>query len=206
MIAAVFFGSAVVFSNREPADLTAPMNQSGIEKPARFEIFDEAGAGFVSFSAAIGEGSADIGVMVPDLALDEELDETDTTLDQSAGDEATGSVITSDGIVDTVEFFGRVAFAGDIECFFGGDLHASGQFVAGDAGFEVGFARIAGEVFAIELMQEGEVLFLQGALELRGRIEIENARFSGANDRSLKEGRHPTRSEKHTSELQSRFG
>ena len=65
----------------------------------------------------------------------------------------------------------------DVERLGRGRLHAGGQFVAGDAGFEVGFARMTLEMPLVEPGQKVEIFALQVSFEMRRRIEIQNPRL-----------------------------
>ena len=74
---------------------------------------------------------------------------------------------------------------------FSGGLHSRREFVTGDARFQVRFAGMTREMFAIEAGKEREVLLLQLALQMRRRFKIQNARLSRTHNRSLKQRRHP---------------
>jgi len=62
--------------------------------------------------------------------------------------------------------------ARQIERLLRGGLHPRGEFVAGDARFQVGLAGMTCEMIAIEAGEEGEVLFLQLAFEMRRRFQV----------------------------------
>src|SRR6266536_2389328 len=115
VIAPGFLGGPVVFGDGQPADLAAPMDDRRIEQAARLQVLDERGGRLIGLAAAVNEVALDALVVVPDLAVDEELHETDATLDEAAGDEATRAVFAGNRIVQTVKFFRCLAFAGKIE-------------------------------------------------------------------------------------------
>ena len=52
------------------------MNDRGIQKAARFQILDKSGGGLIRFPAAGGEVALDVLVGIPDLTIDEELNES----------------------------------------------------------------------------------------------------------------------------------
>ena len=78
----------------------------------------------------------DVFVVIPRLAVEEELHKAHAAFDKPPRDEAAGAVFLSFVLVNTVQLFGGFAFAADIERFLGGGLHAGGQFEAGDARLE----------------------------------------------------------------------
>src|SRR5207247_834270 len=117
---------------------------------AGFEVFHQRSRWLIGFAATIGKIALDVLVVIPDLAVDEELYETDAALDQTPRNQTTRAVFASDGIVKAIKFPGRFGFAGNIERLFGSRLHARGQFVAGDARFEIALAGMAREMVAIQ--------------------------------------------------------
>src|SRR2546427_5957302 len=143
------------------------MDNRRVEQAARFEVLDERGGRLIGLAATVDEVALDALMVVPDLAVNEELHETDTTLDKPAGDEATRAVFARDGFVQAVKLFRGVAFAREIERLLRGGLHPRGEFVAGDARFQVRLARMAREMIAIEPGEEVQVLFLQLAFQVR---------------------------------------
>ena len=57
-------------------------------RPRCFKSVTRAAAGLSVFSQQAGQAAAEVGVQVPDLAGDEDLDETHAALDEAAGDQA----------------------------------------------------------------------------------------------------------------------
>src|SRR5262249_4595863 len=156
-----------------------------------FEVFHQRCRWLIGFAATVGEVALDTLVVIPDLAVDEELHETHAALHQTPRNQTTCAVFTSDRIVEAIKLPRRFAFAGNIERLFRGRLHAGGQFVAGDARFEIALAGMPREMITIQLGQEREVLFLQLALQVRRRFEIQDAWLARTHYRALKERRHP---------------
>ncbi len=61
-------------------------------------------------------------------------------------------------LVEAVHRLRGLRFVRDVEGLLGGRLHAGGQFVAGDAGLEVGLAGMPLQVPAVELREKVEIL------------------------------------------------
>src|SRR5262245_53382845 len=70
----------VVFGHRKPANFSAPMNERRVQQAPRFEVHDQSRRGLVSFFATVGETLPDVFVVVPDLAVNEQLHEAHTAL------------------------------------------------------------------------------------------------------------------------------
>src|SRR5213595_1348134 len=113
VIAPGLLGRAVIFGHGQPADLAAPMDDRGVEQAARLEVLDERGGRLIGLAAAVDKVLRDALVVVPDLAVDEELHETHAALDETAGNEATRAVFARDRIVQAVKLLRRLAFAGE---------------------------------------------------------------------------------------------
>src|SRR3989442_176888 len=180
VIAPGLLGRAVVLGHRKPADLAAPMDDRGVEQAARLEVLHQRGGRLICLAATIDEVLGDALVVVPDLAVDEELHETDAALDETAGDQATRAVFARDGIVQAVKLLRGLAFSGQIERLLRRSLHPRGEFVAGDARFQVRFAGMTRKMAAIEAGQESEILFLPPALQMRRRFGGPKARLGRA--------------------------
>ena len=133
----------------------------------------------------------DVFVVVPRLAVEEELHETHTTLDKAPGDEATGAVFLGLILVDAVKLLGGLAFIVDIEGFLGGGLHAGGEFEAGDARLKRILVGQRAGLVGIDVAEEIQKIFLRGTEQMRGRVEVEDARFLGAEHSALKEAGQP---------------
>ena len=97
-------------------------------------------------------------MVVPRLSAQKELHESDATLDQSARDQAPRSVVTGFRLVQPVHRVGGFGLAGNVERLARRGLHAGGQLVTGDAGFQLGLAGMLFEVPFVEVTQECQVL------------------------------------------------
>ena len=85
MIAAVIRMGQSALGINGPAEFTAPDNEGLIEQAALLEIVKEGGARLIDVAALVGKTAGDVGVMVPVIVID--LDETDATLDEAAGEQ-----------------------------------------------------------------------------------------------------------------------
>src|ERR1041385_7149921 len=168
------------------------MHNRRVEQATRLEVLDERGGRLIGFAATIHEVALNAFVIVPDLTVDEKLHETDATLDKAAGNEATRAIFAGDGFVQAVKLLSGLAFSCEIERLLRGGLHSRGKFVTGNARFQVRLTRMTRQMIAIEPCEEGQVFFLQSAFQVRRWLEVENARFGRAHDRSLKQRRQPT--------------
>src|SRR5262245_7965766 len=160
VIASGLLSRAVIFGHGQSANLTAPMDNRRVEQTARFEVLHQRRGRLVGLAAAVDEIFSDAFVIIPDLAVDEELHEPDPAFNQTSGDKATRAVFAGDRIVQTVKFLRGLAFAGKIERLLRGGLHSRGKLIAGNARFQVRFARMTREMVAIEPGEEREVLLL----------------------------------------------
>ena len=145
-----------------------------VEEAAGFEVFDEAGNGLVDLVGHVAVAFFEFAVLVPGVggaagadAFGEagEFDETDTLLDEPAGEEGLASVgdFFGVGIVEAVEFAGGFCFAADVADFGDDGLHAVGGFVVFDGGFDVVVTLDGGGEAAVDLVDEVEARALQGA-------------------------------------------
>jgi hypothetical protein len=153
------------------------VNDGAVEQPALFQVEDEGGGRFVDVTAGRGQSGRDAGVIVPGLVAGEDRDKTNAPLDETPGDEASGSEVFGLLLIDSVDPQRRFALLTDIEGFLRRDLHAGGEFEALDARLEFGLTGTGVEVSAVKTINKVEVSLLRVALERHGRIEIENARF-----------------------------
>ena len=191
MVAAPLGLAGVVLEHRQTAHLAAPVDDGAVEETALFEVGDQRGARAVGGGAEGGEGGLDRAVAVPALALVEDLHVTYAALDEPAGDEAAAGVVVALLAADAVEFEDVLRLGGDVEGFLGGDLHAAGELIALDAGLQVALARVVGRVFGVKGPQEFHLAFLRFALERGGRVEVEDVRGGGADERALVDRRQP---------------
>src|SRR5215204_5863341 len=100
-------------------------------------------------------------MVIPNLAIDKNLHKTNSALNKSPSNETTGAIFASGGLVKPVKVSGSFALAGNVESFFSSGLHASRQFVAGNARFEIVLTGMPPGMFLIQFCQESKVLCLQ---------------------------------------------
>src|SRR5262245_35990519 len=127
----------MILRHGEASDFTAPMDDRRVEETAGLQILDQRRRGLVGLAAAIGEALPNVFVVIPDLAVDEELNESDSTLNQPASDQTARAIFPGRRVVKTVQPASGLRLSRDIERFLRGELHPRGQFVAGDAGLEI---------------------------------------------------------------------
>src|SRR5262249_54499179 len=142
--------------------------------------------------AAGGEIALDALMVVPDLTVNEKLNETHAALDQPPRNQATRPIFTNHRFVEAIKLLGRFTFPGNIQGLLRRSLHAGSEFVTGNAGLQIALSRMPLKVLAIQAGKERQVLGLQLASQMRWRFEIQNARLGRTNNRSLKQRRHPT--------------
>src|SRR5262245_39937915 len=183
--------AGVVLDDWEPSHLAAPVDNRGIEQSARLEVLDEGGGRPVHVAARIRQRGADAAVMVPELIAGANLDEANAALDQPSGNQAARAELSGGRVVNAVEPLGGDSFAGDVESLAGGDLHARGKFVAGNAGVEVQLSGPIAGMLAIKVVQELQIAFLGRAAHVKRRIEIQNPRLLRTHYGSLKQRRQP---------------
>ena len=87
----------------------------------------------------------------------------------------------------------RVAarFAGKVERLRNGRLHGGGDLEVGDPRFELGIARIALAVGAVQLFEEAKLVVAGLGRDAGGRLQIEHRRVARSERRSLIDGRQP---------------
>ena len=115
-----------------------------------------------------------VPVVVVMRAAGVELDEGDTALDEATGEEAFFAKVGGDFLVHAVEGFGGIRFLCKFDRFGCSGLHLVGEFVAGDAGGEVGVAVAVFEVVLVELVERLDEAVLFVAAHAVGVFEIEN--------------------------------
>jgi len=115
-----------------------------------------------------------------------EFDEAHTAFDETPREEGLACVrgFLRDRGIDTVEFLGGVAFAGDVAEFGNGALHPKRGFVIADGGFDLGIGRGLGEERLVELTGKIETPFLRGDRISRADV-ADGFRLVGFHDRAL---------------------
>src|SRR5207244_12102108 len=98
VIASGLLGGAVVLGHGQPADFATPMDDGCVEQTARLEVLHQRSGRLLGLAAARYEVALDALVVVPDLAVDEELHATDTALGKAAGSEVTRDVFVGEGV------------------------------------------------------------------------------------------------------------
>ena len=134
----------------------------------------------VGFVAATLEAGAEIGVIVPDLKINEELHEAHAAFDEAAGDEAAAAIAVGGLAADAVHDLRGLGFAGEVERVASLELHARGEFVTGHAGAKAGLPRAAALVGGVELGDEIALKGLHGLGLIEGGLKVEHRGTGGA--------------------------
>ena len=87
-------------SNRQPAELAPPGQQRTVQQSSLVKILEQRGNRLVWLATSGGQARADVGVVVPDLKIDEQLNKPDAPFDHSTGDQALATKgFRSDGLL-----------------------------------------------------------------------------------------------------------
>jgi len=186
VIAADALQTGVVLDDRQPAHFAAPVDHRRIEQTAALEVAHQGGDRLVGHPARVRQGRADAAVVVPELVARANLDEAYAAFDEPAGDQAAGAVFGGGRVVEAIEPAGRFGFAGDVEGGTGRRLHAGGQLVGGDAGFEVVLAGARLQMAAIEAFEVRQVVGLGRATQMDGGSRL---RMRGSWERTTVPGK-----------------
>ena len=125
------------------------------------EVGEEGGHASVNVMAEVGELARDVAVGVPvPCPAGIELDETDPAFNEASSHETELAEGAGAGFLETVKVTGGGAFGGEVGDAEGFELHARGEFVVGDAGFEILVEGVAGFLLAVELVNDREQALL----------------------------------------------
>ena len=128
----------------------------------------------------------DVGMGVPLAARAHvKLHEPHAALDQPPGQQAIAAVDARFLLVQAVELMRLGRFARQIDGLGRGGLHAIGQFVGGDAGFEVGVFRSLGAMPGVQLLDEIDFRPLPIGRPTARRGDVQDRRFAVAELRAL---------------------
>ncbi len=203
-VGVVVAAGAVALKEGHAAEFGGPDNKGVVEHAALFEIGNEGAGGLVHDLGLYAVGVLDVGVGIPvgdaisaaGIGAVEELDDADAFFEEASGEDAVlgvflfeiGSGICAVLLVDGGGLVGEVHHFGD------GELHLAGEFVAGDAGGEVGVAGVFFEVASVESFQDlgGETVVGCGVslrpIEVgRGIFGIEVGALKGGREEAVAE-------------------
>ena len=85
VIASGFFCRAVILGHWQTANFAAPMHNRRVQQAASLEILDQSCGGLVCLAAAVDEILLNAFVVIPNLAVDKDLDEAHSAFDQTPG-------------------------------------------------------------------------------------------------------------------------
>src|ERR1043165_204826 len=187
---------------RHPPEFGGPDDDSVVQQTARFQIFNQRGGGLVHAASHIEMVFGQVFVAVPVAAGEAvvraapDLDKADAAFKQAPGDQAPFTEIFSDGLIEAVELFGRVRFAGQVQNLGRAQLQFSGQFVGPDARVQPRVAGARRQMGLVQLFKQGLGLLFTfrgdegGGL---GREQIVNRiGFADSNHGALVRGRQET--------------
>ena len=155
-------------SGGHASEFCCPEDDGVIQQSALFEIFDERGGADGHTHGQWSVVALNIFVAVPVTAWEAvivsapDLNKSDASFQQSASDEAFATEAVSffwdidfrgpgtAGFCQPVGFESGGGFLGQVEGFGGTELHASGEFVGAEPGFESGIAGVALVVALVE--------------------------------------------------------
>ena len=172
--------------NGQAAELSAPKDQGAVEKAALLQVPQQGGDGLVRAAASGPQVRRKRCVVVPDLAVDVELDEADSALDKPPGDQASPAVRIGRLLANSVHLLSCQGLLRKVHGIACRQLHARRQLVAGNSRVEVG---LAGPLELVDPVQPSQEVPLElGDLRrpLRLGLQVEKRRAGGAKSCSLK--------------------
>ena len=152
VIAAALGGIAMIFGDRQAADLAAPVDDGRVEHAALLEILDQRRRRLVGAPTNGRQACCGCCCECPTADRRETAARTARPVRPVAGRSGSACRIRCvAGIVEPVHGVRGRGLARDIERLGRRGLHGGGQFITGDAGFQIGFARMLVEMPAIQL-------------------------------------------------------
>ena len=177
-----------------PAELSGPQDKGIIQHAAGLEILKQSRDWLIYRARVVSMILLQATVGIPAVfsdVWDGELHESHAPLDKAAGNEALACVSPGPvvSVVDSVEVLGGLALVAEIHELGNRQLHACGQFVIGDGGFQLGIApggcRIeASDELALEQLAPGVALVRVHICD-RGAVGIQQAATMGRSEKSI---------------------
>src|SRR5437588_13023334 len=87
----------------QPAKLSGPENDGGLEQAATFQVHDQGGAGLIRPATQALELLGILAVRVPGLAVEEDLHKANALLDQPAGQQTAPAILGRLRIIEAVQ-------------------------------------------------------------------------------------------------------
>ena len=140
--------------NRQPTKFATPDHQCFVEQTALLQILQQPGdreIGSVTSRLHVGRQTR---MIVPDLSVDKELHKSNTSLDQTSSNQATSSVRIRCRLPDPVHRLRGLCLLRQVQSFMRRQLHASGQFVSGDASLQIRLGTMATLVQQIQSIEQ----------------------------------------------------
>ena len=178
MIATGFrgIGTRLHLSNRQPTELAAPDDQHVVQQSAFLEIRQQPGDRQGRLFADARQRRPETAVRVPALPRRVELHEANSALDKPASQQALPTVRVRRLLADSIlsQRFRRLLR--DVQRVAGRQLHPRREFITGDAGVELQFARSLLLMNPVELCEQVAAQSFDLARLLRFGFEIQDRR------------------------------
>src|SRR5262249_19664906 len=130
-------GRTAQLRNGQPAELAAPDHECVLEHFPLFQIRKQSGDWLISAQTARPDAALQIRVVVPEVAVDVDLDVPYAALRQTPGHQAPAAVRIGGVVADAIHLTNGLGLFGYIKRIARLQLHASRQFVAGNARVEL---------------------------------------------------------------------
>src|SRR5205809_3976210 len=127
---------------RHPSKLTAPNDQCAVQQTALLQIFEKSSSRLVGLSTTVTQTVFQVGMGVPDLAFNKDLNETNAPFNEASRHQAALSVGGRDFLVEAIHLLGLFALLREIQSIGRRDLHSGRQLVIGDASIQVRLSRV----------------------------------------------------------------
>src|SRR6056297_722020 len=125
--------SIPLLTHRSPSELTSPDDEGLVEQAALLEVFQQAGDRLIHRLAEPRVVFLDPRVRIPLAAGSAvELDKTDASFDQPAGEQAVPAEGLRLFLIQTVQLFHRRGLLSQVDCRGRFRLHPEGEFVTAD--------------------------------------------------------------------------
>ena len=147
-------------SHRQSANFSAPVDDRRIQHAALLEILDERRGRLIGTATDVRQRSTNAAMVVPRLTGKKQLHETDAPLHQSSRDQTSSAVFASRVVVETVHGLSGFGFLTDVKRVRRSRLHPRGEFVAGNACFQIRITAGLFQMSRVQFLQERKILLL----------------------------------------------
>ena len=175
--------------NRQPAEFPTPGQQRAVEQTSLVKILKQRGYRLICLATGRGQARADVGVVVPDLEIDEQLNKPNAPFDQPAGDQATATIRICPLAPHSVPLLGTSGFLGNVQRVRGSQLHSCGKLIAGDPCIQLRLSGTSATMDSIECADQVPFQLHDGLGLLVLAVQIENGLAGGTKTGALVDGR-----------------